>query len=232
MINKKKVLQYSIWFSLIVQIVIIIISFKGLLLNLPRENVILNDILKLETFVQLVEFIFYCWLFFTVTKINTLASTRYYDWIITTPTMLFSTIMFMKYQEYKEKNKLKKYKLTFKNFIKKNKKKILLIFLFNFGMLFLGYLAEKNYLTKYIAIPIGFLFFQKTFNIIYNHYAIHSKLGLKLFYFTYIIWGLYGIAAMFQNYYKNIFYNLLDIISKNFYGLFIYYKILEISKLN
>ena len=29
---------------------------------------------------------------------------------------------------------------------------------------------------------------------------------------------------------KNISYNLLDIVSKNFYGLFIYYKVIQESK--
>ena len=29
---------------------------------------------------------------------------------------------------------------------------------------------------------------------------------------------------------KNISYNLLDIVSKNFYGLFIYYKVIQQSK--
>ena len=226
---EKKILKYSIWFSLVFQILIMLISLKGIFLTVPEKDIILIDILKLETIVQIIELIFYCWVFFTVTNIKTLASTRYFDWVITTPTMLLSTIIFMKYQEFKEKKQLNNKKLTFKNFIKENKQPIVLIFLFNLGMLFFGYLAEINYLSKFIAVPIGFLFFQKAFNIIYFNYANKSDLGLKLFYFTYIVWGMYGIAALLTNYYKNIFYNILDIISKNFYGLFIYYKILQIS---
>ena len=31
---------------------------------------------------------------------------------------------------------------------------------------------------------------------------------------------------------KNVSYNMLDIVSKNFYGLYIYYKILQIKKEN
>ena len=41
------------------------------------------------------------------------------------------------------------------------------------------------------------------------------------------IWSLYGVAAVLPTIPKNLSYNVLDIISKNFYGLFIYYKILE-----
>ena len=35
-----------------------------------------------------------------------MTSRRYIDWVITTPTMLLSTVMFMRYQEVKEQDKL------------------------------------------------------------------------------------------------------------------------------
>ena len=38
---------------------------------------------------------------------------------------------------------------------------------------------------------------------------------------------MYGIAAMMPTPYKNISYNMLDIVAKNFYGIYIYYKILQ-----
>ena len=55
---------------------------------------------------------------------------------------------------------------------------------------------------------------------------------MKLFKFLVVVWGLYGIAAMTDIKSKNIAYNLLDIVSKNFYGLFIYYYILYIHGKN
>jgi len=48
-----------------------------------------------------------------------------------------------------------------------------------------------------------------------------------LFLFVFIVWSIYGVAAMMPTPYKNISYNILDIIAKNFYGLYIYYKILQ-----
>ena len=42
---------------------------------------------------------------------------RYTDWFITTPTMLISTIIFLKYQEYKETQNTEK--ITFIDFLKK-----------------------------------------------------------------------------------------------------------------
>ena len=46
------------------------------------------------------------------------------------------------------------------------------------------------------------------------------------------LWIFYGVAAMLPDVPKNICYNTLDIFSKNFYGLFIYYKIRELNGLN
>ena len=82
--------------------------------------------------------------------------------------------------------------------------------------------------NKRISISLGFLFFYLSFKVIYDNYAKYSDMGMKLFKFLVVVWGLYGIAAMTDIKSKNIAYNLLDIVSKNFYGLFIYYYILHI----
>ena len=42
-----------------------------------------------------------------------MTSRRYIDWMITTPTMLISTILFLKYQEKKEEEKLEKEPIIF-----------------------------------------------------------------------------------------------------------------------
>ena len=47
-------------------------------------------------------------------------------------------------------------------------------------------------------------------------------IGIMLYTFIYIVWGLYGVAATQSSVGKNIMYNLLDIASKNFYGAFIF----------
>ena len=72
-------------------------------------------------------------------------------------------------------------------------------------------------------------FFYESFNLIYRNYAVKSELGKKLFNFLLGVWSMYGVAAILPIKMKNISYNLLDIVAKNFYGLYIYYKILEVS---
>ena len=225
MLFTKKLVEKTIWFSLLMQLITSIIPLHAFFIKIPENDKILTDILGLETIVQFVEMIFYIWIAYSVLNVNKMASRRYLDWFITTPTMLLSTIMFMKYQEQKEKNELESKPLTTRNFITENKDLIMKIFGFNFLMLVFGYLGEINTISKYISIPIGFGFFFKTFEIIYNNYANFTNKGKLLFAFIASVWSLYGIAAMMKPNEKNISYNLLDIVAKNFYGLYIYYEI-------
>lgn len=224
-----KTVKNTIWFSLILQIITGLIPIPGLYIKLQQKDKILTDILVLETVVQFIELFFYVWIAFSILNIKKMASRRYLDWFITTPTMLLSTIMFMKYQERKEKNELESKPLTTRNFITENKDIIMKIFGFNLLMLVFGYLGEINTISKYISIPIGFGFFYKTFEIIYNNYANFTNKGKLLFAFIASVWSLYGIAAMMKPNEKNISYNLLDIVAKNFYGLYIYYEITRIA---
>ena len=224
-----RTVKNTIWFSLLIQLITGIIPLHTLFININEKHDILKDILILETVVQFIEMLFYIWIAFAVLNIKKMASRRYIDWVITMPAMLLSTIMFMNYQGKKEKNKLDEEPVKTKQFLTDNKDNIVKIFLYNLVMLTFGYLGEQNILSKFISIPIGFVFFFKTFELIYNNYAIHSNLGVKLFYFMFIVWSLYGVAATFKPNEKNVSYNVLDIISKNFYGLFIYFQILQIA---
>ena len=102
-----------------------------------------------------------------------------------------------------------------------------MVLLFNLVMLIFGFLSE----LKIISRPIGFIFgtiaFTYSFYIIYSEFVGSNITNLILFLFLLIIWFFYGIAFLFPYVTKNTMYNFLDIISKNFYGLFIYYNILK-----
>jgi bacteriorhodopsin len=222
----KGIVKKTIWFSLILQIIIGIVSIHGFFINIPEKDKILKDILGIETAVQFVELFFYIWIAFAVVSVKNMASRRYIDWFITTPIMLISTIIYMKYNEIKG---LDQESFTLKEFFKENKVNIIAIVLFNLGMLIFGYLGEVNILPKEMSISIGFIFFLVSFYIIYKDYAVKTDIGKKLFYFIFSVWSLYGIAAVAPPDIKNTSYNILDIIAKNIYGLFIYYKILQVS---
>jgi bacteriorhodopsin len=217
--GNNSIVAYSVYLSLLVQFIIILVSFTGIQIELYEKDYILNDILVLETIVQVVEFIFYISVVISLSNLREMATRRYYDWFITTPLMLFSTIVFMEYQKNRDKI------LTIKNFIKENTYEIIVLFFTNLFMLIFGLLNERKILSKTIGIFIGTLFFLYGFYIIYDRYAKFTNIGTNLFIFLFIVWGLYGVAACLNDKYKNTMFNLLDIVSKNFYAIYIYYFI-------
>ena len=217
-----KLVKNSIYLSLAVQILTTLISLDGFNIKIPPKDNILKDILGIETFVQFIEAFFYIWVILALHDTKSMTPRRYLDWMITTPIMLFTTIMFMKYNENKNKP------FTVIEFIKTHKQDVIKLFVYNGLMLLFGYLVETNVIPKHIGIPIGFFFFFQSFRVIYK-YAEKTELGKKLFKFLAFVWALYGVAAMLPMKQKNICYNMLDIVSKNFYGLYIYYQVKTIS---
>ena len=81
---------------------------------------------------------------YTFVNIKNLAARRYMDWVFTTPTMLLSTIMFMKYLQFKENGKIIKTMEFFQTY----KKDIISIFILNFGMLMSGLVGEIKTVFK------------------------------------------------------------------------------------
>ena len=225
MFFRKENIKNTIYFSFIVQVITSLIASGGLTSNLSERDEILKDILKMELLVQFVESSFYIWVILALKDYKILTQRRYFDWIITTPTMLISTIIFMKYVEYKEQDKKI---LTFKETILEEKDNLIKVVFYNFLMLMFGFLGESGKIDKKLSVGIGFVFFYLSFSIIYQ-YAKKSEKGKNLFYFLTSVWSLYGVSALFDQNKKNICYNLLDIVSKNFYGLYIYYIIKEVN---
>ena len=102
---------------------------------------------------------------------------------------------------------------------------ILLILFLNYGMLGSGYLGEKNVIQKPIANIIGFLFFAFLYGFLYNTYLLKTKGGNnpsnQLLYFSFLIlWALYGVFYLMKENVKNAGYNILDLFSKCFVGIY------------
>ena len=220
---------FSTNLSIIIQIISGLFSTGAIFIKIPEKHKILTHIVILETIVQFIELLFY--IFFlrsiVVTNLSQMATNRYFDWVITTPIMLLTTIIYFQYQEYIEKNIDEK--LDFWKFIKENKQNIITIFLCNFLMLLFGFLGEIKYINMTQSLFFGFIFFGITFYTIYKNYAIKSKSSLKMFYFILFIWALYGVGALFEPINKNNMFNILDLFSKNFFGIYLYYLIKKIN---
>lgn len=228
--------------SILIQLVTGSISFRGMHLKLPPQHNILIDILTLETVVQFVELFFYIYFLrpLSSNSINSMATMRYFDWFITTPTMLLTTIIYFKYEENMQKNPNNPTIFTFSEFIKENKNNIIKIGICNFLMLLFGYLGETGRINMETSLTLGFIFFGISFHTIYYEYAIHSEngrgdgspltlRGKNMFNFIFFIWLLYGVAALFNPITKNHMFNTLDIFAKNFFGIYLYYKAKNLS---
>jgi bacteriorhodopsin len=42
-----------------------------------------------------------------------------------------------------------------------------------------------------------------------------------LFFYFFVVWGLYGVAALAPHRLKNTGYNILDLFAKNFFGVYL-----------
>ena len=71
-------------------------------------------------------------------------------------------------------------KLPFQEIGAVKKYDIIKIVVFNGLMLLFGYLGETGIISKYIGIPLGFLFFGLAFKVIYDNYATKTKIGYQL----------------------------------------------------
>lgn len=229
----KHIVRQSIDASLTAQVITLFVNFFGLAKDVGPTHQILKEILGLETFVQIVELLFYGW-YRTTHSLNgqDITRFRYYDWVLTTPIMLFSTMCFYVYLKTKETIDTTKESYEDKkekppsilDVFNQHKTRILQILFLNFLMLLAGYLQEINSISLTTSTILGFGALFGSFYGIYDTF-VKDVSDKRLFLFTFFIWSLYGIAAMFSVNLKNISYNILDIFAKNFYGLYLSYYI-------
>ena len=217
-----KYLNLSAYGSLGFQFLTGLVESSGLYAKIPEKDKILQDILTMELIVQAIEFMFYLYLVYKIVNgdiTKDITSHRYLDWFITTPTMLVSFILFFKYLKDPKRN------IRFFESFNEERSNIIKVVIGNALMLLLGFLAETSVINNYVGITLGFLPFAYIFKILYSEYAKHTVLATQLFYAFFGIWGLYGVGAVLPFEQKNIAYNILDLFSKNFYGLFLYFYI-------
>ena len=121
--NSKDLLLLTVQISLIVQLLTGLVSGGGIFIKLDDKDLILHDVLLIETIVQLVEGLFYIHIAYAIKniKVDSITSRRYFDWVITTPIMLLSTVMFMEYESSKKINET----VTTRKVLSDNKKELI-----------------------------------------------------------------------------------------------------------
>lgn len=220
---KDSTILQSAYISIVIQFIIGFIGIHGVFIPLLPKDAILNDIMLLEVIVQFIELTFYIWLIYYLSQMSfEVTYTRYFDWFISTPLMLLTTVFFMEYINVEKYGKI----ITIIDILQKDFLPLLKIIAGNFIMLLFGFLAEIRYLPRILGFVLGTIGFLYSFYTIYIEFVGIEYWNNVLFYFMFVIWGLYGVAFLFPYVIKNVSYNYLDIFSKNFYGLFLYYIIL------
>jgi len=173
------------------------------------EPKLLSDVVRLELLVNAIQFTFYATLIRNQAA-ETMAITRYYDWAITTPLMLISLSSYLIYKrgEMSQGGILE--------VLRKYKSQVTRIVIFNAIMLAAGYLGEIGVIPREYALIIGSVAFIAAFRIIYKEMG---GAGSKAFNLVAVVWSLYAVAYMLPTIEKNIMYNGLDLVSKNFFGI-------------
>jgi hypothetical protein len=209
--------------SVIIQIITGIIEIISLFIKVPLKFLFLKQMMLLEIFVQIIEGFFYMYWLYNFKNILNVTPSRYFDWIITTPTMLINLIFYLIFLQHKDNNtsdKLNFFKLFNKEFYT-----IITVLILNWVMLLFGYLGEISVIPILLGVSLGFIPFLIYYYIIYKKYALLSNDGYKIFFYFLIFWSLYGIVAVLPYKIKNTCYNILDLFSKNFFGLILTYLI-------
>ena len=101
----------------------------------------------------------------------------------------------------------------------------LIILVLNFAMLYSGYYGEVNKKYKLHSVGIGFVFFFLLFGYIYYEFMLgkYHFDNVLIFGAFFIFWAMYGLLYILDEEHeeeKNTGYNILDLFSKCFVGIF------------
>jgi len=212
--------------SLVVQIITGIIDFYVLSLAIDPSFNLIRELVIMELTVQIIEGSFYVWMVTNIHKIKNITPLRYYDWVITTPTMLITLMFYLMFLRDTEKGVKSE---SFLTELKNHWKVILKVSVLDWLMLLAGYLGEINMFSYIATTLIGFVPFILMFYLIYSNFASHSIEGQRIFWYFVGVWSIYGVAAVLPYKIKNAMYNILDLFAKNFFGIFLAYVVYKHS---
>lgn len=207
------------YWSLMAQFTIGVICIVGLFLKVNPNDMIVKEMLIMDTIVQIIEFSFYVWLVYNFNNIKIdISVVRYFDWFITTPTMLFLLVCFFIYV-YRKFNYIPTEDLTLLGIYNDHFNIINMIIIANALMLLFGFSGEIHLLDKNAAFGLSTIFLIFTYYLIYQNFTYNEDMNKYIFWFNFILWIGYGLAYLLEHKDKNNSFNVLDVFSKNIQGL-------------
>ena len=205
--------------SLIIQFLTGIIDLYVVFLPVKPGFFLIKQLLILELIVQIFEGTFYVWMVRNFQHIENITQYRYWDWLITTPTMLITFSFYLSFLKNTQEKQVNQD--TFVSLAQKNWDILIWIIILNAIMLLFGYLGEIGKLSHVLATTLGFIPFFIYFFLVYVYFAKWTQMGQTLFFVFFGIWTTYGIASLMKYRLKNVMYNILDLFSKNLFGIFL-----------
>ena len=133
-----KFLTITVYLSLLIQVFTGLFDYYIIKLNIPDKLIILKQILIMELVVQIIEGTFYTWLALNITSVTNITQNRYFDWYLTTPTMLITLCVYLIYLRNNDANKSTKDSLI--KIVYDNLNVFIPVVFLNFLMLTAGYL--------------------------------------------------------------------------------------------
>jgi bacteriorhodopsin len=221
------ILHSSLLFSIVVQVITGVIELLALFVKTAPGMALIKQLLGLEVAVQAVEGAFYAWLYFNIDRVKNITPKRYADWALTTPTMLVTLVAYIIYLNAPHGSQ----PLSLLQILRENAVPIAQIVGLNWLMLLFGYLGEVGVIPLVAGVALGFAPFIAYFYIIYERFMTNdmnsagTSTSMKIYAYFLVFWSLYGIVAVLPYALKNTIYNVLDLFSKNFFGLFLSYLI-------
>ena len=146
---------------------------------------------------------------------------RYIDWVITTPLLIVTLILFLS---------------QFENTTQELPNcTIILVLIINWVMLLLGYVGEEgvDIINNDTAWICSFIFFTILFGLLYFIFLRDKKYRPSMikyifFFYFFILWVFYGVIYKLPYRQRNIYTNILDTFSKGFFGFFILFYFIVI----
>ena len=215
-------LQYYVKASFMFTYIVLLTTASITIIEALRTDIPeVRHILNLETAISVIAGYFYSVFLAQIEEFGKedkavdwtdITKTRYLDWCITTPIMLFTLCVVLGHQTD----------------MKVPLSTMLLIVLLNYIMLGIGFAGELKWLSMITASVVGFVPFIAMFCTIYYVFVANTNnIYAPAFFWTYcVIWSMYGIVYLFSPEYKNLCMNILDLTAKCFIGLglWVYYS--------
>ena len=181
---------------------------------------ILRQALVSETSVNIIASVTYYYfvshLYSNKLALENLTPIRYLDWVFTTPLLLLSFVLITNYSSSEGETI--------------DLEPLIYIIILNMGMLLFGFLGEKGIMNFWNAFFLGAGCYAGLMYLLYDKYVKNEDEGSKILYGVFVaIWGLYGVSYHLPIRKKNIAYNILDLVSKAGFGVYIWLKLITES---